>query len=906
MKKVLAFLFFVALGAQNISWQQLRMPAVNVEVAEQANRLNGGYILMNPLDYAPNDTTLPCSDIYGNSVQNPVSVPTGQGFGYGTSNQTLNNRNTVLHGGAGGSGYSIGDKGTIAGGSPLAQYQVTAVSGGAVTGFNVIAPGGGYTIGTATTGIATSHTTGSGTGFEVDLVSYVVLMYVTASPLPFASGACVGTTPLPQNNLYDLAVNVPLGSTQGLFAAVDSFAAFECYAEGTATVTRGCGMTAANFYPGTQVPVGTYLQNLQSQGTLNASGTTNWNSTLNAGGSGYAANDLGTVGGCTTAPTYQVLTVSGGVVTSYEILTSGSGCTIPSTAVATTRTTGSGTGFKINFTGLTAGIFLGGSINWGHSFGAPTSGTYFQNSPNPLPQYLTVQEGASYFEESSLTFQGYNGTSWLTFATTPGSGAAGEVPYVNSGGGFSYSTGFQFNVSDFGLTVGTSSVPGIINVGTGTKTGGSPTCPTSSPPETFQNSDSSWYADCIGDIAGQTLTIGLTSGEAAFAVPLMVDSTAGSLFEVDSTSARPGMVGLVNANSTTSNGACVSGIDGYTSGSTNSVSGELCITFTDRTNHYGRIDFYTRDSGGINDRANISDTFLTLNPGMGLVIDTSYSINSSGVGTLHGLSVDGTAGNSIQVTGIQGGVTADNFVLGDSGSGSNSLSWVNTASAPGTPGTGTATMYLNAAGTELLLAIAGQNSGSYGQVCTSINGACSGGGGGVTSITGTAHEIIASASTGAVTLSTPQGIDTSSTPSFAGMTMTGDLVTGTTGCCNMGNSSHYWLTTYTDYLVVANTVIASGQVSGPDLDCTNTGTSLCVKSDSGTFSINGAGVFAGQGVGIGPLSGGYSSLPTCNSGEQGYMYTITNSNTSTFGANITGTGSNIGIAFCNGTNWTYR
>lgn len=50
----------------------------------------------------------------------------------------------------------------------------------------------------------------------------------------------------------------------------------------------------------------------------------------------------------------------------------------------------------------------------------------------------------------------------------------------------------------------------------------------------------------------------------------------------------------------------------------------------------------------------------------------------------------------------------------------------------------------------------------------------------VTSITGTAHEIIASASTGAITLSTPQGIDTSSTPTFAGLSIggqTGALVT---------------------------------------------------------------------------------------------------------------------------------
>lgn len=45
--------------------------------------------------------------------------------------------------------------------------------------------------------------------------------------------------------------------------------------------------------------------------------------------------------------------------------------------------------------------------------------------------------------------------------------------------------------------------------------------------------------------------------------------------------------------------------------------------------------------------------------------------------------------------------------------------------------------------------------------------------GGVTSITGTANQVIASASTGAVTLSTPQDIATSSFPTFAGIKLSG-------------------------------------------------------------------------------------------------------------------------------------
>lgn len=52
---------------------------------------------------------------------------------------------------------------------------------------------------------------------------------------------------------------------------------------------------------------------------------------------------------------------------------------------------------------------------------------------------------------------------------------------------------------------------------------------------------------------------------------------------------------------------------------------------------------------------------------------------------------------------------------------------------------------------------------------------------GVTTLTGTANQVIASASTGAVTLSLPQSIATSSTPTFAEVTTTGAIRTATGG-----------------------------------------------------------------------------------------------------------------------------
>jgi hypothetical protein len=51
----------------------------------------------------------------------------------------------------------------------------------------------------------------------------------------------------------------------------------------------------------------------------------------------------------------------------------------------------------------------------------------------------------------------------------------------------------------------------------------------------------------------------------------------------------------------------------------------------------------------------------------------------------------------------------------------------------------------------------------------------------------------------------------------------------------------------------------------------------------------------------------FSGLPSCASGNKGQTVFITDSNVSTFNANITaGSGGNAGLAVCNGTNWTFH
>lgn len=73
---------------------------------------------------------------------------------------------------AGGTGYVVGDTGTIDGGNNDAVYQVVSVGpSGEVTNFVLTSYGSGYTATGNTTAIDTTPTTGAGTGFSVRVIS---------------------------------------------------------------------------------------------------------------------------------------------------------------------------------------------------------------------------------------------------------------------------------------------------------------------------------------------------------------------------------------------------------------------------------------------------------------------------------------------------------------------------------------------------------------------------------------------------------------------------------------------------------------------------------------------------------------------------------------------------------------
>lgn len=104
----------------------------------------------------------------GYSVTSGEGTQRTSGSGSGlTINITNVDKGAVI--GSGGSGYTVGDTGNIVQvGGLLATYQVASVSSGVVTSFTIPSQGGGrgYTI---ANGVSTTRTSGSGSGFTVNI-----------------------------------------------------------------------------------------------------------------------------------------------------------------------------------------------------------------------------------------------------------------------------------------------------------------------------------------------------------------------------------------------------------------------------------------------------------------------------------------------------------------------------------------------------------------------------------------------------------------------------------------------------------------------------------------------------------------------------------------------------------------
>lgn len=154
---------------------------------------------------------------------------------------------------------------------------------------------------------------------------------------------------------------------------------------------------------------------------------------------------------------------------------------------------------------------------------------------------------------------------------------------------------------------------------------------------------------------------------------------------------------------------------------------------------------------------------------------------------------------------------------------------------------------------------------------------------GVLSLAGTADQIIASANNGDVVLSLPQAIATTSTPTFGGMMLNGDL-TGTaatfTGAVNVGSLAALRLNVNDPTGVTfGNLIIGPGALAGPQ---SGDGANIAIGTNALNANTTGAGNVA-IGFNSQPVNtNGYSNQSV---GPNSLLSNTTGYNNSTFGAN---------------------
>lgn len=414
---------------------------------------------------------------------------------------------------------------------------------------------------------------------------------------PLWSASCMGPA-LPSQLDYGLNLN-------GYFLAHDlasygtSFAAGAIYSpDGHITG----GWQGAAFYAGAEYPGNTLLTSIQDANSVTG---VHMNNNMQSGGSGYVANDTGTIGtiggSLVTLGTYKVLTVSGSAVATYSITAPGNGYTIPASAVTTTHTTGSGTGFTINLTGLTGSLYLAGGSYLGHSCGPPTANpsgaATIQNSTNPMPIGLGLQQGLHYYDDCLHTMRYLQDdlVTWVSYPGSAGGTAAGPLNAIqvnNPLGTFAGYAGLTYDPVNSIITLGN-----VVNNTSGISSPIFSGLQASRAPgdQTFQNANSNYAVTVHGDILGQTISLGGpataaglvklyggTSGYFAIQAGAAVTSYTWTVPLVDSA----GCIAS-NGSGTLSIAACSGGSAALTStyvgfgNGSNTLSGDPLLTFDD-------------------------------------------------------------------------------------------------------------------------------------------------------------------------------------------------------------------------------------------------------------------------------------------------------------------------------------
>jgi hypothetical protein len=138
----------------------------------------------------------------------------------------------------------------------------------------------------------------------------------------------------------------------------------------------------------------------------------------------------------------------------------------------------------------------------------------------------------------------------------------------------------------------------------------------------------------------------------------------------------------------------------------------------------------------------------------------------------------------------------------------------------------------------------------------------------VTSVTGTANQVIASSTTGAITLSLPQNIHTGATPTFAGLTVNGGSTTATFRNTTASSNSNVCM--------------------GNDASANGTGIALLGSTfaSSGQYRANGGYIYSNLAGGLTLHAEGANSMYLATNGTA--AITINSSQVVTFANTITG------------------
>lgn len=159
------------------------------------------------------------------------------------------------------------------------------------------------------------------------------------------------------------------------------------------------------------------------------------NVTIAAGGTKYNAGDAGTIsGGTGTLATYRVSTVSGGAVTALTISYPGAGYAIAAN-VATTATSGTGTGLKLNFTAVTLASSHFHVLAWGSGASAGQNAANLQSvfSPAVITTFSSTTPAAGSGTATELNF-----SSTANTLSSPFVDYVNDVAYVGDDGGVLY------------------------------------------------------------------------------------------------------------------------------------------------------------------------------------------------------------------------------------------------------------------------------------------------------------------------------------------------------------------------------------------------------------------------------------------------------------------------------------